>query len=132
MPFYVQTISQMCSNLNLFSNRTRKFYANQNSNPVIAAGCYWKSKKRESEVTSLPDEQQAQVSASRQGNRDAWASLPGHSVQLKCGEVGASFVPPPFPYRSTKKAVLCCHWLIPAPASHQLAGRSWEWSRWGE
>lgn len=124
MPFYVLTISQMCPNLNFFFNRTRHFYANQNSNPVIAAGCYWTSKKRESEVTSLHDELQAQVSALRQGNRDAWASLPGPSVHLTCAEVHASSVPLPFFPRSTEEAVLSCHWLAPASESHQPAGRS--------
>lgn len=58
-----------CGNFNFLSNRIRFVYAHENPNPVIAAGCRRTSQEGESEVTSLFDEFQAQVSTSRKGKR---------------------------------------------------------------
>lgn len=63
-------------NLNFLSNRTGTLCAHQNTNAVIAAGCGRTSQERESEVTSLSAEFQAQVSSSHKGKRDMGTNSP--------------------------------------------------------
>lgn len=63
-------------NLNFLSNRTGTLRAREDTNAVIAAGCGRTSQERESEVTSLFAEFQAQVSSFRKGKTDMGTNVP--------------------------------------------------------